>query len=239
MVNRIDRDFSAAKGIFDRPDSLNNYAREKMKELDALLKNHTVYNCPPSCKNCCYGSILMSYTEFTAITLHLQETWPPDKLRKLMSDRVGLLKENGMLLCPFLKINADHEHCGIYAIRPLICRVFGTAAAPCEEEGMLPSPLENELFNIAHTLLYYSGSQFIALNLDPDWALFEAPFALWCLADNSEGDRRFLCQLIKKRGDSFHAVLFDRREHYFFTLHRGEKNIISGSSQNEKDTENV
>ena len=223
---RIERDFSAAKGIFNRPEPLNNFARKKMKELNALLKDQTVYNCAPSCLNCCYGSILMSYTEFTAITLFLQENWSTELLEKMMSERVGLLKEDGMLLCPFLNTDADCEHCRIYPSRPLICRVYGTTAAPCDE-AILPSPLSEELFNMAHTLLYYSGSQFIALNLNASWALFEAPFALWCLADNSEVDRLFLCELMEQQKDSFHAVLYDREKQIFFTLQRGEKKCLN------------
>ena len=227
MSKRIERDFSEVNGIFNRPDPLNNFGWHKMNQLNALFKDHSAYNCPPSCMDCCYGSILMSYTEFTAITLFLQENWPPEQLRQLMSHRVGLLKEDGMLFCPFLNTEAESEHCRIYQVRPLICRVFGTTSAPCDVVDIKPSHLENNLFNLAHTLLYYSGSQFIALNLDADWALFEAPFALWCLADNSEADRQFLCELLRQRGDSFHAVLYHRSEHTFFTLQRGEKKCLN------------
>lgn len=170
----------------------------------------------------------MSYTEFTAITLYLQENWPEEKLGELISERVGMLKEDGMLLCPFLNTDAGREHCRIYEMRPLICRVFGTSAAPCEED-ISPSHLDNELFNLAHQTLYYSGSQFIALTLDRRWALFEAPFALWCLADNSEEDRRLLCELMEQEGDSFRAVLYDRDENIFFTLKQGKRIIISHS----------
>ena len=226
MAKRIERDFATANGIFNRPEPLNNFARQKMKEMTALLKDHTGYNCAPSCTNCCYGSILMSYTEFTAITLFLQEHWTTEQMEQLMSNRVGLLKEDGMLLCPFLNTDAELEHCRIYPTRPLICRVFGTTAAPCDED-ISPSPFSEELFNLTHTLLYYSGSQFIALNLNAAWALFEAPFALWCLADNNEADRRFLCKLLEQQGDSFRAVLYDRQEHSFFTLQRGEKNCLN------------
>ncbi len=229
MEKKIKWDFAGAENIFNRPEPLNEFARRKMKELNALLKEHNVYNCPSSCMKCCYGSILMSYTEFTAITLFLQENWPREQIRRIMAHRVGVLKEDGMLLCPFLNMDANYEHCSIYIARPLICRVFGTAAAPCGED-ISPSALSADLFNLVHELLYYSDGQFIALNLSPDWALFEAPFALWCLADNSEADRRYLCHLLKKGGESFRAILFDRVRHSFFTLEHHEKKFISGSS---------
>lgn len=238
MEKRIERDFAGAENIFNRPEPLNVFARQKMKELNALLNELNAYNCPSSCMKCCYGSILMSYTEFTAITLFLQENWSPEQIREIMADRVGMLKEDGMLLCPFLNMDADNEHCRIYMARPLICRVFGTVAAPCGE-NISPSPLPADLFNLAHELLYYSGGQFIALNLSNDWALFEAPFALWCLADNSEADRRFLCQLMEKRGDSFRAILFDRSKHSFFTLEQHGKRLISGSSLMEREQGNA
>ncbi|MEW5921642.1 MAG: YkgJ family cysteine cluster protein [Bacillota bacterium] len=234
MTNIFGRDFSDLDGIFKRPETLNSFARQKMLELNYILKDSHIYNCPPACKHCCYGSILMSYTEFSAITLYLQENWSPEQVRELMTQQVGLAKDDGMLLCPFLHTEAKREHCSIYPVRPLICRVFGTTAAPCEEE-IVPMPLADELFHLGYRLLYYSGNRFIALNLNAELALFEAPFALWCLADNSETDRRFLCNYLENNGDSLRAVLFDRIRNVFFSLHQGERILLSGKYTSERN----
>lgn len=233
MVKLFERGLSSFSGIFERPEPINEFAFQRMETLNQLFEQCAKYNCPPSCKSCCYGSILMSYTEFSAITVYLQQHWSAAQLQELFSGRLGLLNENGMLLCPFLNKDAAQDHCRIYPIRPLICRVFGTTAAPCDE-GITPSCLDHELFNHGHQLLYYSGSQFIALNISQNWSLFEAPFALWCLADNSEEDRRLLCELLLQNGDSYRAIIFDRAHNSFFTLKEGKKLKILDSSPNER-----
>ncbi|RJX25774.1 MAG: YkgJ family cysteine cluster protein [Dethiobacter sp.] len=226
MAKKIEYDFSSLEGIFQRPEPLNAFALERMERVRHLLRDYEVYNCPPHCKQCCYGSILMSYTEFTYIILYIRKNWSLQKIEKFFRDNVGLLQVNGALLCPFLQEEAGIEHCSIYAARPLICRVFGTMAAPCQEP-VEPGDLQENLFYQAYNLLYYSNDILIALNLDREQALFEAPFALWCLADNSEETRGFLRTLLEERKDSFNAVLYDCGQNNFYAYHQGMKVILS------------
>ncbi len=228
MEKIFKRDFSELQGIFRRPEPINIFARQRMRELNRLFEGLSRYNCEPSCKQCCYGSILMSYTEFSAITLYLQENWAAKQVQELIEQRVGQKKDDGTLLCPFLHPEKEREHCSIYQVRPLICRVFGTTAAPCNER-IEPVSLDDAVFHLGYHLLYYSGRQFIALNLDAKMALFEAPFALWCLADNSEADRRLLSFYLEHNGDSLGAVLFDRERNEFFTLRRGKRIAFSNA----------
>lgn len=224
---RINYNFGEMKGIFERPETLNNFAREKLERVKRLLEGKEKYGCPSSCKRCCYGTILMSYTEFTYIMLYLQEEWKEENLHNFFKQKVGLLQEDRRaLLCPFLEENAFEKHCLIYPARPLICRVFGTTAAECGEP-IVPSFLDEKLFYFAYNLLYYSGEQFIALNLDEKIALYEAPFALWCLADDSSEGREFLIRLIEKEGDSFQGVLYERPHNRFFVLENGVKKGFS------------
>ncbi len=227
MANRIAYDFSSLNNIFQRPEPLNAFARERMGRVCNLLKKYEVYHCLPHCKQCCYGAIIMSYTEFTAIMLYLEERWPDSERSVFFRNKVGLLQDNGQLLCPFLQEKAEIRHCCIYEARPLICRVFGTAAAPCQEP-IEPGPLAENLFYQAYDLLYYDRGNFIALNLDEEWALFEAPFALWCLADESSGARQYLRSLIEKKKSSFHAVLYNCHQNYFFVYHEGERIRLGG-----------
>ena len=228
MKKSLGYDFSNLDGIFQRPEPLNAFALERVGRVIGLLKDKEVYNCSPSCKQCCYGSILMSYTEFTYILLYMKKNWSPRKIENLFRERVGLIEDDsgGSLLCPFLQEEAGREHCSIYEARPLVCRVFGTTAAPCQET-IEPALLEETVFYQSYDLLYYGGKSFIALNLDNNWAVYEAPFALWCLADSSDESREFLRNLIEKRKESYHAVLYNNKDDYFFVYHEGEKNIIS------------
>lgn len=228
MKKSLDYDFSTLDGLFQRPEPLNVFALERVGRVLDLLKDKEVYNCSSSCKLCCYGSILMSYTEFTYMMLYMEKNWPLQKIETLFRERVGLLQDesDGSLLCPFLREEAGREHCSIYAARPLVCRIFGTTAAPCEE-SIEPTLLNENLFYQSYDLLYYGGRNFIALNLDNNWALYEAPFALWCLADSSNVTRKFLRMLIEQRKESYHAVLYDNKDDYFFVYHEGERNVIS------------
>ncbi|MGI6329082.1 MAG: YkgJ family cysteine cluster protein [Dethiobacteria bacterium] len=230
MKNKLDYDFTSLEGVFQRPEPLNVFALERMDAVKDLFRDRESYNCPPSCRQCCYGSILMSYTEFNYIMLYLEESWSWEKIIDLFQTKVGLLADNDgtdTLLCPFLQEDAEKEHCSIYRARPLICRVFGTAAAPCGEP-ITPSAMEESLFYRAYDLLYYGSGRenFIALNLHKNWAIYEAPFALWCLADNSEETRMYLYNLIASQKNSFNAVLYDREECNFFVYRNGYKTIL-------------
>lgn len=222
---KIKYDFTKMKGLFQRPQELNNFALERAKKVAYLLRNKEKYHCPTDCNNCCYGSILMSYTEFTSIMLYLQNNWTPEQIESLFRERVGLLQNEESLLCPFLQEEAGARHCRIYPARPLICRVFGTSASPCEQP-IIPSHLEEELFYQAYDLFYYAGNQFIALDLDSKWSVYEAPFAFWCLADDSEESRSFLRSFIEEKGESLRTVLYDQEEKAFFYYFRGQKEIL-------------
>ncbi len=224
---KINYSFSKMKGILERPEPLNNFARDRMGQVKHFLEGRENYNCPSSCKHCCYGSILMSYTEFTFIMMFIQKNWSEDYIEWLLEEKIGLLQEDHRyLLCPFLQENVSKEHCLVYPARPLICRVFGTTAAECGEQ-IVPSYMEEEILYHAHKLLYYSGEQFIALNLDEKISLFEAPFTLWCLADDSSESRNYLTRLIEKKKHSFQGVLYENKKHSFYVLENGYKKILS------------
>ena len=101
---------------------------------------------------------------------------------------------------------------------------FGTSASPCEQP-IIPSHLEEELLSSLRSF-YYAGNQFIALDLDSKWSVYEAPFAFWCLADDSEESRSFLRSFIEEKGESLRTVLYDQEEKAFFYYFRGQKEIL-------------
>ena len=220
--NKLDYAFSKLKALFQRPEQINSFAVERVEAVANMLKEKEKYHCPTDCRLCCYGAILMSYTEFTSIMLYLQNNWRAEQTQELFRERVGLMQNEQSLLCPFLQEEAVARHCLIYPARPLICRVFGTTASPCAED-ITASVLEEELFYQAYNLLYYAHNQFIALSLDEEWALFEAPFAFWCLADSEPESRRFLRFLVAEKGESFKAVFYHQRDKIFFTYSDGRQ----------------
>lgn len=226
MAEQIPYNFTSLANIFTRPESLNEFAQENMTQVQEMLRHSENYNCSPSCNNCCYGSILMSYTEFNYILLYLEQCWSSEQLNDFFEHDIKIIQSDTTILCPFLNSKETTEHCKIYQARPLICRVFGTTAAPCEED-VEPVFLDESLFYRAYDHLYYANSQFIALTISDDWALFEAPFAFWCLADNDGQSRSFLQQFIQENNDSFHSVLYDLHKRHFFIMRDGKREVIS------------
>lgn len=226
MKEKIDYDFCSLSNIFSRPEKLNIFARQRMKAVRELLNDYESFNCFPSCNRCCYGSILISYTEFNYILLYIQEMWSAEEVKELFRKRVGLIQDEKTVLCPFLKEEESREHCSVYPARPLICRVFGTTAAPCEE-SIEPLYLPENLFYQAYDLLYYVGNNFIALHIDREWALFEAPFTFWCLADEGKRERIFLKKLILEKGESYNAVIYDLGKGKFVVYRNGECKVLS------------
>ncbi len=227
MAEEIPYDFTSLQNLFNRPEALNEFAQDQMGKVQEMLRHTEKFSCPPACNLCCQGAILMSYTEFTYIWLYLEQSWSAAQMDQLLRQEIKIMQNESTLRCPFLDRDRTTEHCKIYQARPLICRVFGTTAAPCEE-NVEPVLLDENLFYRAYDCLYYANKQFIALRLNEDWALFKAPFAFWCLADHDEESRAFLRQFIQERQDSCHAVLYDLQQESFFTLSHGERKIISG-----------
>ncbi len=225
MPEKVPYDFTSLGNLFQRPEALHEFAQESMGQVQEMLRFSMQFNCTPSCSSCCQGSILMSYTEFTYIWLYLEQSWSAVQIRDLLQKRVQVMQNETTLRCPFLSSGKAAEHCSIYQARPLICRVFGTSAAPCGE-NIKPVALDENLFFRAYDRLYYANQQFIALRISADWALFKAPFAFWCLADNDERSRAFLQGFILEKNDSFHSVLYDLHEDIFFTISKGERREI-------------
>ena len=226
MTSLIPYDFTRLQKLFSRPALLNEFAHYSMGQVEEMLQHSNHYNCSPSCNRCCYGSILMSYTEFNYIWIYLEQCWSSERINELLQLDIKRIQGDSTIRCPFLASNKAAGHCKIYQARPLICRAFGTTAAPCDED-IEPVPLNNSLFYRAYDQLYYANNQFIALTISDDWALFEAPFAFWCLADSDESSRQFLTQFIQDKNDTFHAVLYDLHRRHFFAISKGEHNIIS------------
>ena len=204
------------KEVLAKPADMTEYACKQMNAVQRVLKDMPDYTCPHSCNDCCHGSILMSYVEYVGILLGLQTRFTPQELEKLFADRLGILEEEGKLLCPFVQDDREKEHCAIYTDRPLICRVFGTTASPCSIMEIEPAHLPEAPFYRAYNMLYYmEDGSFIGLQLTDDLALYEAPFDIWAIADSGRTEE--LIDLFHEHG-SMRAVICDVLQNRFFTL---------------------
>lgn len=218
---KIPLDFKRIYGaVIQKPPDMVEFARERTGRAYGLLKDMPPYACPPSCNSCCHGSILISYVEFVNMVTRLD----PGHLETVFAERLGTLKENGQLLCPFLNAEKTREHCTVYRHRPLICRVFGTTAAPCPEEIDHPPFAESQFFR-AYNLLYYGDDGgFFGLELADGTVLYKAPFDIWAIADS--GNTGALVEMFRRYG-SMRSVLCDLAEDRFFTIEEGRRHYIS------------
>lgn len=194
---------------------MTDYARQQMDRVRHVLRDMPAYACPAPCSLCCHGSILMSYVEYLSIVAALQDRLGVDGLIELFEERLGVLQDEEKLLCPFLNKEKNAEHCTIYHDRPLICRVFGTSASPCDEDIPHPPFPESAFYRAYHLLYYVEDGSFIGLPLTDRLALYEAPFDIWAIADS--GMTEELMALFENHG-SMRAVVCDVPENRFFTI---------------------
>lgn len=213
-----------AASVLHKPEDMTEYAKKQLDRVRVLLQDMPAYTCPPSCSLCCHGSILMSYVEYIAVMQCLKERLSDTALLELFRKRLGVLEDKGKLLCPFLNDDKEAQHCGIYHDRPLICRVYGTTASPCEEEIEHPHFPEAPFYHAYNLLYYVEDGSFIGLPLSEELALYEAPFDLWMIADS--GKTAALMELFAEHG-SMRAVICDVPANRFFTiLPGGERHYL-------------
>lgn len=216
---KIEFDFAQiAHAVLDKPAEMTEYALQRMKAACGALSGMPFYACPPACNSCCHGTILMSYVEFVHLLHVLHGKLGAAGLEKLFAGRLGVLEQEGKLLCPFVDDEKEAGHCTVYGDRPLICRVFGTSASPCAEEIAHPY-FPDALFHHAYNLLHYTeDGSFIGLPLTDTLVLYEAAFDLWVIADS--GHEAELMSLFARCG-SMRSVLYDLVEDRFFTMEKG------------------
>lgn len=112
-------------------DSIYKINDERLGALDALYKSVPSGTCK-GCTKCCSESVNISFLEFANIIKH---GWQP--LDEVSKDRISkrvirfkLLEWTRNMKCPFL---GEDQRCEIYAVRPLPCRMFGTATKAAYE----------------------------------------------------------------------------------------------------------
>lgn len=201
--------------VSEKTADMELYAREQMDSMRKMLRDMPSYACPAPCNHCCHGSILMSYVEYISIIAALRERGGREKIAELFTSRLGNMEAEGKLLCPFVSEEKDAEHCAIYDHRPLICRVFGTSASPCEEDITHPHFSEATFYRTYNNLYYMDDGSFIGLPLTETLALYEAPFDIWAIADS--GQTMELMAIFEQHG-SMRAVICNLPQDRFFTI---------------------
>ncbi|MDW7651387.1 MAG: YkgJ family cysteine cluster protein [Bacillota bacterium] len=215
-MDKLQFDFTAiAESVAEKPEDMETYARQQMDQMCKLLHEMPTYTCPASCNRCCHGSILMSYLEYLNMITAIRKRGGIRELKELFAARLGTLEEEGKLLCPFVRDDKGAEHCAVYADRPLICRVFGTTASPCDEEINHPHFPEARFFRAYNALYYLEDGSFIGVPLTDELALYEAPFDIWAIADSGRTDE--LLALFAEHG-SMRAVICDVPQNRFFII---------------------
>lgn len=92
---------------------------EKLAEIDALLATVPSFPCKPGCADCC-GPIHYSRLEFYRCVKASGRSL--EQVREQIKKNVA----RGDHRCPFL--DRKSNQCSIYAVRPAICRIFGSTS---------------------------------------------------------------------------------------------------------------
>jgi len=90
------------------------------------------YRCPSGCGICCTRHV----PSITVPEAHLVARYLLQHARELPSP-TG--ERDGCTACPFYNPDSD-EHCTIYPVRPLICRLFGFAASGGRQDELRFKP---------------------------------------------------------------------------------------------------
>lgn len=102
---------------------------EKLAKIDELLQQVPSFKCKDGCADCC-GPIEMSRLEFYRCI----------KASGRSVDEVNRQREKNLamrdLRCPLL--DRKTNRCSVYAVRPAICRVFGTVKELACPHGYQP-----------------------------------------------------------------------------------------------------
>jgi Fe-S-cluster containining protein len=106
---------------------------EKLARIDILLSEIPSFACKPGCADCC-GPFDLSRLEFHRCVKASGKS--VEEIRRIIEKN---LKQN-QLSCPLL--DRKTNHCTVYAVRPAICRVFGTTPELRCPHGYGPRPEE-------------------------------------------------------------------------------------------------
>ncbi len=165
-------------------ESLNIATVNFYRRLDntiAGVSKHIEQNiqCKQGCNYCCHFRVDVSANEVFAIVEHVQSTFTPDQLEKLVEkathnkNKLDMLSQAKRIVtniaCPLLEDNA----CSIYNMRPSMCRkMHSTNVEACQHS--YENPEDNNVENAEHpvlsaitmTMLTAAREGFSALGLD-------------------------------------------------------------------------
>ena len=129
---------------------------------DALAREapgHTTWACEAGCAACCHLLVRVHPGEADAIAAHVRSSLPPADLAALRHDldavaaraasRSAGAYRRARLRCAFL--DAD-DHCRIYDVRPVLCRVHASRSAMACDDLVGHPPLDSWLSKVGQAI---------------------------------------------------------------------------------------
>ena len=115
------------RNVSQKVTALNEIYKEIEKKIDAF-KEETQINCVFGCGECCnHFEPYISVLEGLVVAQYLRNN--QEKLRIFYE----IFQNKGKQLCPFYNLS-NPNHCEIYEIRPMICRLFAFSAKTTNQE---------------------------------------------------------------------------------------------------------
>lgn len=117
---------------------------EKLAKIDAILDEIPSFKCKEGCADCC-GPIQLSRLEY------LRCMKASGRTVKDVRQHMARNLKHKIYQCPLL--NKKTNHCSVYEVRPVICRIFGVVKdLPCPH-GYGPDPADTLSEDRAHEIL--------------------------------------------------------------------------------------
>lgn len=183
------------------------------------IPNNASFKCPSGCFECCGDTILFSHSEYNLILHYIATNWNKEELSHLYNSRLGLIRPDaGTLICPFLDFSSNAGHCGIYTVRPWVCRSFGTSGLICKKFKPANSISEDD-FNLVQSKLIFAGK---SIRLNNKYSLLLGTFDMWVIADSGKINGSKLLEYLYNKDLNLFAKIYDIENESIISLKSGE-----------------
>lgn len=124
---------------------------DSIKDAFSPFQEEFGIHCRQGCGECCAHFVPdLTSSEALIIALYLHSSWDRNEVTELIEGNM----DNTLGPCPFYNAHSEY-HCRIYEVRPLVCRLFGSAAVMSKQgrvfrscrfidSGEMPHELDEE-----------------------------------------------------------------------------------------------
>lgn len=123
-MDALSRDFEALSdtSLYEQAKAIADFY-DSIRDAFTPFQNEFSIHCKGGCGECCAHFVPdLTSSEALIIALYLHTSWDKEEVQKLLEDNM----ENTLGPCPFYNAESSY-HCRIYEVRPLVCRLFGSA----------------------------------------------------------------------------------------------------------------